>query len=155
MRGPKPPRIELRAEERHGLECLARRHTTSQQLALRSRIILRAADGLNNAQIARQLGVNINTVRLWRQRWIGLQAASLEDLSIEERLQDVPRPGAPARITPEQVCQIVSLACEAPSQSDRPISQWTGREIAAEITKRGIVDRISPRHAARLLERGT
>ncbi len=147
--------IELKAEERLSLETLIRRHTTPQQLARRSRIILLAAEGFNNAQIAGQLGVNLNTVRRWRQRWMGLQAANLEDLSIEERLNDVPRPGAPVRITPEQVCQIVALACEAPSQSERPISQWTGREIADEVVKRGIVDQISPRHAARLLERGT
>ena len=124
--------IELKAEERLGLERLVRRHTTSQRLARRSRIILLAAEVLNNAQIAGQLGVNLNTVRRWRRRWIGLQAANLEDRSIEERLNDVPRPGAPARITPEQVCRIVSLACEAPSQSGHAISQWTGREIADE-----------------------
>ena len=84
-----------------------------------------------------------------------MRLAILEDLSIEERLRDAPRPGAPARITPEQVCQIMSLACEAPSQCGRPISQWTSRELADEIIEKGIVERISPRHAARLLERGT
>jgi putative transposase len=147
--------VELTPDQRQGLETLVRRHTTGQQHALRARIILLAAAGLNNAQIARQLGVNLDTVRLWRQRWVGLQAASLDDLSVADRLSDAPRPGAPARITPEQVCQIVSLACEAPSQSERPISQWTAREIAEEIVQRGIVHRISPRHAARLLERGT
>jgi putative transposase len=155
MRGPKPPLVELNDEEWQGLETLVRRHSTPQQVALRARIILAAAAGLNNSQIGRDLGLEVDTVRLWRQRWLGLQGASLADLSIEERLTDAPRPGAPARITPEQVCQIVSLACEAPSQSDRPISQWTSREIAQEIVKRGILDRISPRHAARLLERGT
>ena len=118
-------------------------------------MILSAADGLNNSQIARQVGLDVDTVRSWRNRWLGLKAASLEDLSLEERLRDAPRPGAPARITPEQVCQIVALACEAPSQSGRSISQWTGREVADEIVNRGIVERISPRHAARLLERGT
>jgi hypothetical protein len=49
---------------------------------------------------------------------------------------------------------MVALACEAPEQSGRPISQWTGREIAEEIKRRGIVDEISDRHAARLLKRG-
>ncbi len=147
--------VELTRDERQGLKSLIRRHTTPQQVALRARIILSATDGLNNAQIARQLGVNINTASLWRNRWLGLQAASLDDLSIQERLTDAPRPGAPARITPQQVCQIVALACEAPSLSERPISQWSSREIADEITKRGIVERISPRHAARLLQRGT
>jgi putative transposase len=147
--------VELNEQERQGLETLVRRYSTPQQVAQRGRIILGAAAGFNNSQIARQLGLDVDTVRFWRNRWLGLRAARLEDLSLEERLRDAPRPGAPARITPEAVCQIVALACEAPSQSGRPISQWTGREIADEVTKRGIVDRISPRHAARLLERGT
>ena len=147
--------VELTAEERQGLLALVRRHTTPQQAALRGRIILMAADGLNNSQIGRQLDIDIDTVRLWRNRWLALKAVSLDDLSIEERLSDAPRPGAPARITPEQVCQIVALACESPSQSERPISQWSSREIADEIMKRGIVDKLSPRHAARLLKRGT
>ena len=155
MRGPKPPKVELSRDERQGLESLIRRHTAPQQVALRAQIILSAADGLNNAQISRQLSVDANTASLWRNRWLGLAAASLDDLSIKERLADAPRPGAPARITAQQVYQIVAVACEAPSLSDRPISQWTGREIADEIVKRDIVERISPRHAARVLQRGT
>ncbi len=155
MRGPKPPVVELSLEECRGLEILVRRHSTPQQVARRGRIILGAAAGLNNSQIARQVGLDVDTVRFWRNRWLGLQAASLEDLSLEERLRDAPRPGTPARITPEQICQIVALACEAPSQCGRPISQWTSRELADEIIQQGIVERISPRHAARLLKRGT
>jgi putative transposase len=155
MHGPKPPVVELSPEERQGLETLVRRGSTPQQLARRGQIILSAGAGLNNSEIARQVGLDVDTVRFWRNRWLGLKAASLEDLSLEERLRDAPRPGAPAQFTPEQVCQIVALACEAPSQSGRPISQWTGREVADEIVQRGIVERISPRHAARLLQRGT
>jgi putative transposase len=48
----------------------------------------------------------------------------------------------------------MALACEAPERSGRPISHWSGREIAEEIQRRGIVERISGRHAARLLKRG-
>jgi len=154
MRGPKPPVVELSAEERQGLEAVVRAHRTPQQLALRARIVLAAANGLNNTQIARQLGVEDDTVRLWRMRWLGLQAASPAELSSTERLSDAPKPGAPARITAEQVCQVMALACEAPEQSGRPVSQWSAREIADEIMARGIIDRISPRHAARLLKRG-
>jgi transposase len=146
--------VELSAEERQGLEAVVRAHRTPQQVALRARIVLAAADGLNNTQIARELGVEDDTVRLWRMRWLGLQATSLQDLSVTERLSDAPKPGAPARITPEQVCQVVALACEAPERSGRPISQWSSREIADEIMTRGIIDQISPRHAARLLKRG-
>ena len=154
MRGPKPPVIELTESVRQGLMALTRRHTIPQQIALRARIILAAAKGNNNCEIARQWGIGVDMVRLWRGRWIGLQAASLEDLSLEDRLTDMPRPGRPAQITPEQQCQIVALACEAPSISGRPISQWTGREIADEIVKREIFTRISARHASRLLKRG-
>ena len=92
--------------------------------------------------------------RLWRNRWYGFAGIALDELSISERLEDGPRPGKPTTISPEQVCRIVALACEAPAQSGRPISQWTGREIADEIMRRGIVDTISPRHAERLLKRG-
>ncbi len=154
MRGPKPPTIDLAAAERQELERLVRRHTTRQQVALRARIVLAAADGANNCQIARQLDVSLDMVRRWRERWLLCQAASLEDLPVAERLTDAPRPGTPARITDEQVAKIVALACEPPAESQRPISQWTGREVADEIRKRGIVDQISGRHAARLLKRG-
>jgi putative transposase len=154
MPGPQLPPLDLTLDERRDLTALVRRHTAPQQLVLRARIILLAADGLNNSQIARTLGLEADTVRLWRQRWQTWQAVALTDRSVAERLTDAPRSGCPARITPEQVCRIVALACEAPSAAGRPISQWTGREIAAEIVSRGIVPTISGRHAARLLKRG-
>ena len=154
MRGPKPVSIELSEEERQALEALVRRTSTGQQVALRARMILAAAEGLNNAPIGHQLGVEADTVRLWRGRWRAWQAVALAELSAAERLADAPRPGAPARITAEQVCRMVALACEAPSASGRPISQWTGREIADELVRRGIVEGISPRHAGRLLKKG-
>jgi transposase len=154
MRGPKPPAIDLSDVVRQELDTLTRRHTTSQQVALRARIVLAAADAANNGQIARQLAISVNMVRRWRERWLVLQPAALEDLPVAERLTDAPRPGKPARIGDVQVCQIQALACETPAGSARPISHWTGREVADEITKRGIVDRISGRHAARLLKRG-
>ena len=154
MRGPKPPAVELTADERRDLEALVRRHSTAQQLALRGRIILAAADGLNNCQIARHLAVSLPTVRRWPERWIMLHGVALTDLDLEARLTDVPRPGRPIQISDAQVCQIVRIGCEAPAESGRPISEWTGREIADEAKRRGIVAEISPRHAARLLKRG-
>ena len=140
-------------EERQGLEKLIKRHTTGQQIALRGRIILAAAEGKPNVHIGKELGVTLDMVRLWRKRWLALQPISLDDLNVEERLQDLPRPGTPARITAEQVSQIVALDCEKPEESERPITHWTSREIADEIMRRGIVEQISPRHAARLLKR--
>src|SRR5262245_22147862 len=154
MRGPKPPPIELTEPERQELELLVRRHTTPQQIALRARIVLAAADGANNCQIVRHLAISRDSVRLWRERYLALQPATLDDLPIADRLSDAPRPGKPRHLTAEQECHIVALACEPPQDSQRPISQWSGREIADEVKQRGIVPQISPRHAARILKRG-
>jgi transposase len=154
MRGPKPSPIELGEKEQEELEKIVKRHTVGQQIALRGRIILAAGAGKNNSQIVRELGVSLDMVRLWRGRWLLLKPIQAADLSIEERLEDLPRSGAPARITADQRCQIEQLACEPPEASERPISHWTGREIADEIMKRGIVEQISARHAGRLLKRG-
>ena len=150
-KGPKPAELQLSEQERNALEALVRRHGAPQQLAKRGRMILGAAEGKRNAQIARELGASVDTVRKWRMHWIGLQAVSLEDLSVSERLADLPRPGRPSQITAEQTCQLLALACEQPKE--RPISQWTGREIAEEVMQRGIIRQISPRHAARLLKK--
>ncbi len=149
MPGPKPPVINLSDAERQGLELLIRRHLTGQQKVIRARIVLLAASGKNHREIARELQVSVDTARLWRLRWLDLQSISLDDLSIEERLEDLPRPGTPPRLTSDQICHIEELACEKPEKAGRPISQWTGREIAEEVIKRGIVDAISPRHASR------
>ena len=153
MRGPKPDPLSVSESDRNDLERLVRRHSTSQQLALRGRIILEADAGKNTSQLARELGVSVETVRAWRKRWLALQGIAREDLSVAERLADVPRPGRPSQITAEQTCQMLALACEQPKE--RPISQWTGREIADEVMRRGIIPQISPRHAARLLKKGT
>jgi len=154
MRGPKPAAVALTAAERGELGALAGAHRTPQQVALRARIILAAGEGANNTAIARRLGIEADTARLWRMRWLGLGAIPLEELSVAARLEDAPRPGGPCRITAEQVCRLTALACEAPVASGRPLSQWSGRELADEAVKRGIVDRLSPRHAGRLLKRG-
>jgi len=154
MKGPKPPVVNLSQAGQQALEKLVNAHSTAQQIALRARIILTANQGLNNEQVGRALQVGVDMVRQWRQRWLAGQELPLSELTAEERLQDLPRAGKPSAITADQLCQIIALACEKPEQSARPISQWSGREIADEIMQRGIVSQISPRHAARLLKRG-
>jgi transposase len=146
--------VVLSQKEQEGLTRISRRYRSEQQVALRARIVLAAAQGHSNAQIAQELSINVDTARLWRDRWVGLQGIDLDTLSVTERLQDAPRPGKRPEISAQQRCQIAALACEAPSKAGRPISQWTGREIAEEVIARGIVTHISPRHAARLLKKG-
>jgi putative transposase len=152
MRGPKPAVLTLNEQEQEALEVLVRKHSTPQQIAQRGRMILLAAEGKNNEQIARELGACADTVRTWRMRWLRWQQISLEDFSMIERLSDTPRPGRPPEITSEQFCQLIAFACEQPKE--RPITHWTGREIAEEVMQRGIITSISPRHASRLLKRG-
>src|SRR5207237_10383430 len=138
-------KVVLSEKEQEGLTRISRRYRSEQQVALRARIVLAAGQGQSNAQIARELAINVDTARLWRDRWVGLQGIDLDTLSIAERLQDAPRPGVKPQITTQQRCQNAALACEAPAKAGRPISQWTGREIADEVIARGIVKQISPR----------
>jgi putative transposase len=147
-------KVILSEREQEALVQITKRHRSEQQQVQRARMVLAAAQGHSNVQIARELSINVDTVRLWRDRWVGLQEIDLDTLSIAERLQDAPRPGAPWRITQEQRCQMAMLACEAPVKAGRPISQWTGREIADELKTKGIVEQISPRHASYLLKKG-
>lgn len=153
MPGPKAEKIELSSEAQEGLEKLVNNHKTEQQLAKRAQIILCAAVGMNTGKISIKVGLSRKTVFNWRKRWLKLEPLPLDELTVKERLEDFPRPGAPAKITADQRCQLEAMACESPEKSGRPISEWTGREIADEMIKRKIVETISPRHAARLLKR--
>lgn len=147
--------LRLSEQEQEALTQLTKRHRSEQQVVLRARIILAAAQGASNAQIARDLHVNVDTVRLWRDRWANWQETRAEGpVCLAHRLQDAPRPGAVPTFTAEQRAQMAALACEAPAKTGRPIGRWTGREIADELKRRGIVTQISPRHAARLLKKG-
>jgi putative transposase len=151
--------IVLSEKEQEELTRLTKRHRSEQQVVMRARIILAAAQGSSNIQIAHELSINVDTVRLWRDRWASWQENEQEKReqeggSLAQRFQDAPRPGAVPKFTMEQRAQMAALACEAPAQTGRPISQWTGREIADELKRRKVVNQISPRHAARLLKKG-
>src|SRR5215472_3440888 len=131
------------------LEALVRAHSTSQQLALRARMILHAADNIGVRESARELDVWPKTVRYWRGRWRQAPAAQ----SVSERLAEAPRSGAPATYTPEQICAVIAMTCERPSESERPISHWSQREIADEAIRRGLVPSISQRSVGRFLKK--
>jgi transposase len=123
-----------------------------------------SAEGQNNRKQARQLGVYYQRVRRWRKKWAQAekrlseaenQCANNRDLVtiISEVLSDDPRPGGPTKFSAEQLVQIISVACEPPEDSDRPVTHWTPKELAAEVVKRKIVESISPRHIDRFLKK--
>ena len=66
-------------------------------------------------------------------------------------MTDAPRSGRPDTFTAEQICTLTALACEKPQDHGRPITHWTGWELAAELKEKGIVSSISARHVNRLL----
>jgi transposase len=142
--------VTVLPDQREALEQLVRTHSTAQQLALRARMIVHAADGIGVRESARELGVWPKTVRYWRKRW----RQADDKCSVCERLADAPRSGAPPTYTPEQICAVVAMTCEKPSDSERPISQWSQREIADEAIRRGLVPKISQRSVGRFLKRG-
>src|SRR6266849_9206328 len=121
--------------------------------------------GATDCQLARQMPLNRGTVHAWRRRWCALtpalaqvEAEGLSDkvltTKIAEVLTDRLRSGAPATFTAEQIVQIVTVACEPPAESGRPISHWTPREVADAVRQRGIVDASSTRSVGRFLKSG-
>jgi len=165
MRGPRPAAIQVSPAQQAFLERLRRRQTADQRLVRRASILLALAADPCVGAVARQLGHNRLTVRVWRDRWRqaapGLQRAEQEQATehqllalLQDLLDDGDRPGTPPTFTPEQIVQVVAVACEPPEKSGRPIDHWTARELADEVKKRRIVPDISPRTVGRFLNRG-
>ena len=121
--------IVLRSAERSELERLIRSHSTPQHLARRARMIVMAADGIDGASTAQQLGVWRKGVSFWRARWLADGGESAAERAV------------------------VALACERPEESGLPISQWSASDLAREVVRRGIVTSISPRSVGRFLKR--
>ena len=110
--------ILLSEEERQKLEELSRRRKTSQAMALRARIILACASGLNNGCVAKKLDVSLPTVGKWRGRFAADWLAGLAD---------APRPGQPRKITDAQVEEVVTRTLETlPAQA----THWSTRALA-------------------------
>jgi len=134
------------------LEELSRSRSESQMISQRAKIILLAFAGRSNEELSVDVGLERKPVGLWRRRWRDAwEALTLWECSeprrlreaVRETLRDAPRSGAPGTFTAEQIAQILAVACEPPSQSGRPITHWTQRELREEVIPRGLVERIS------------
>lgn len=164
-RGPMPQQLEVSQQQEATLHKLIRRHQSPQNLVTRAKVILGGMQfGRRNQQIARDLDISGQTVKKWRERWLAGRTTlnTIEAEGEEEKLTeaiihllaDEPRSGTPPTFTAEQVCQIIALACESPELSNRPITEWTPRELADEAIKREIVESISTSQVGLFLKRG-
>jgi len=110
--------IELTEEERDTLQRWTRRHSSSQALALRSRIVLACAEGGANTAIAARLGINRGTVAKWRHRF------ATDRL---EGLVDAPRPGAERTIGDEVIEAVVVETLET---TPHDATHWSTRAMS-------------------------
>jgi transposase len=116
-----PVLIELSEDERAQLESWARRPNSAQALALRSRVVLLAAEGLNNTEVAERLGVYRPMVRKWRGRFAEHRL---------DGLTDEPRPGQPRRISDEKVEEVIVKTLES---APKDATHWSTRSMAREV----------------------
>ncbi len=117
----KPVVVVLSVEERETLERWARRHTSSQALALRCRIVLGAAEGLANVDIAERLGCHGATVGKWRNRFAQRRL---------DGLADEPRPGAPRTVDDAKVEEVVVKTLE---ETPSGATHWSTRGMAEAV----------------------
>ena len=111
--------IELSEEEDRELRALLRRPSVSQQQALRARIVLRAAEGATNTQIAAEAGVSLPTVGLWRRSFCERRLAGLAD---------APRSGRPRTVDDDEVQRVLAMTLEKPPDGS---THWSVRRLAA------------------------
>ena len=112
--------MRLADDEREQLLRWSRRATSSQALALRSRIVLACAEGVDNKTVAARLGCAAETVGRWRRRFVARRL---------DGLVDEPRPGGPRRIGDEQVEQVVVATLE---RTPADATHWSRASMAAE-----------------------
>ena len=158
MARPTTP-IYLTKEQQQALESIANSREISYSLVQRSQIILKAAAGMTNRQIAQEINLAHENVGIWRKRWLQ-RCHELEKWTgnpkqlravICQQLSDNYRSGHPGKFTPEQICQIIALACEKPPA---PLTHWTIQDLTREAVKRSIVESISTSSIWRFLKSG-
>jgi transposase len=121
MPSPFAAEVVLSEEEREQLESWARRRSSAQAVAMRSRIVLAAAEGLKNTEIAERFGIEHGTVRKWRNRFARDRL---------DGLLDEPRVGRPRSIEDAKVEEVIVKTLES---TPKDATHWSTRSMAAEV----------------------
>lgn len=134
--------------------------TLKSRFIKRAAIILKSADGKQDIEIAKELGLHHNSVSNWRSRYLKKQSllAELEvrdpkklETTIKAILSDLPRSGKPPVFTADQITQIIELAHTDPKDHGYKKSRWSLSLLAREVVKSGIAERISDKSVGRFL----
>jgi len=136
-----PDQIVLSVAQRRELQWWCRPSAQCRQ-RLRAQIVLGAARGQPNQQIAHRLGISRATVRKWRARYARQGIAGLADQH---------RPGRPARFTPVELAQVKAIACSDPDDKGLPLARWSVAEIVRQAIKEHVVGQITRATVARVL----
>jgi transposase len=137
-----PFEINLTPKDRAVLEHRARAYTDPYCQVLRAKIVLMAAEGLANTQIAARLDTSPQVVHRWRKRFFEQGLADLADNR---------RSGRPVSFGPTVAVETKQLACELPAITGVPLSRWSCIEVAQELITRGVVGAISAATVWRIL----
>jgi transposase len=116
------PQVELSLEQRRALEHLARQRSLPARVVERARIVLRAAEGLENKQIAQLMGIMPEKAARWRARFLAGGITALE--------KDAPRPGRTRTITDRRVKRVVEMTLH---QKPANATHWSTRTMAAAV----------------------
>jgi transposase len=143
MPRPRATPVTVTAIQRRVLQRRAHGHKTPHRDKIRAEIVLLAGAGDANNRIARRLGVTVDTVRTWRDRFA---AAGLDGLG------DKKRSGRPPRFTPVQVAEVTALACQLPAETNTPLARWSCPDLAREAVARGVADALSASTVRRWLD---
>lgn len=168
MAKPTAPQITIPNGVYPILEKIIKSGKEEKRIVERALYIVRMGAGKPNTQIGKEFKVQSKTVKKWRARWLENEE-SLQNIVISEQaekqkkkdleatvrsiLSDQARVGTPMTYTAEQYCQILQVALEAPAESGRPINDWSSWELAAEVNKRGICEKISASQVGRFLKK--
>jgi hypothetical protein len=157
----KAAKIRLTEKQHAILQQIIRSTIAPQRLVQRARLIVLAFGGMFNGAIGGAIGLRRKQVGLWRRRWkesfdalVAIECREPQAAlrrAIEDVLSDALRGGSSGKFTAEQVTHVLAVACEPAEQSGRPIDAWTGRELADEMIRRGIVASISTSQVNRYL----
>ncbi len=135
--------ITLSEADRAELQRRARCYTLPHAEVIRAKIVLLAADGLENTVIAARLDAHVGVVSRWRKRFAGEGMSGLADRE---------RSGRPRVFAATVVAQVKAMACEPPEDRDVPQSRWSAADLAAQAVHEGLVEAVSRSTVRRWLD---